>query len=72
MLLNTHDASAYLAGQYGIRRKPRTLANYRRKGGGPEYHRVSPREVVYSVDALDKYAEQLIGKPIRHTAEEAA
>jgi predicted DNA-binding transcriptional regulator AlpA len=70
--LSPHDASRYLREQYGLSRTIRTLANLRSKGGGPAYIRISPKEVVYSQDALDEWAESKIGATFANTAQEVA
>jgi len=70
--LSPHDASRYLREQYGLSRTIRTLANLRSRGGGPAYIRISPKEVVYSQDALDAWAESLFGEPVAHSAQEVA
>jgi hypothetical protein len=67
-----NDASRYLYETYGLSRTPRTLANLRSKGGGPAYIRVSPKEVLYTQDALDGWAESKIGASVENTAQEVA
>jgi hypothetical protein len=62
-------ASAYLFEKYGIKRSPSTLAKYASIGGGPSYRKIGKREVAYDFDALDSYAETLLGKEARHAAE---
>jgi len=64
------DASAYLLRAHGLKRSPRTLANLRSVGGGPEYFRASPTEVLYPAAALDAWAHEQLGPLARHTAEE--
>jgi hypothetical protein len=70
--LSTPEAHQYLRETHGLVRAPRTLSNLRSKGGGPEYHRTPAGEVRYTQEALDAYAREQLGKPVRHTAEERA
>jgi hypothetical protein len=65
-------ASAYLFEKYGIKRSPSTLAKYASVGGGPSYRKIGKREVAYDFDALDSYAETLLGKEARHATEHSA
>jgi hypothetical protein len=64
------DAVAYLLRVHGLKRSTRTLANLRSTGGGPEYYRTGPTEVLYPSVALDKWAREQLGPLVRHTAAE--
>lgn len=61
-------ASVYLKEKHGIERSPATLAKYASIGGGPEFRRAG-RVPLYTPDALDKYAESILSKPVRSTSE---
>jgi len=67
--LNPADASRYLKDEHGIDRAPRTLGNYRSRGEGPAFHKISPIEVVYDTEDLDAWAAKLLGGRVHSTAE---
>ncbi len=62
------EASAYLAGTHGIPISPRTLDKLRSVGGGPAFQKFN-RAVLYHRDALDAWASEKLGQPIRSTSE---
>lgn len=55
----------------GTKRTKRTLANMRRAGTGPRYHRVGVR-VVYPRRELFEWAQRQLGSLVSSTAEERA
>ena len=62
------EASAYLAETHGIPISPRTLDKLRSVGGGPAFQKFN-RAVLYHRDALDAWASEKLGQPIRSTSE---
>jgi hypothetical protein len=70
-LLSPPEASSYLSQRWGLKRAVRTLQSYRRNGTGPEFHRTG-NDVRYSKHAVDAWAAQLLGEPLRNTAERSA
>jgi predicted DNA-binding transcriptional regulator AlpA len=68
-LLNTPEASEYLA-KSGIYRSPQTLRTYRcTPGKGPAFRKIGAREVGYTEPALDEFIASLISPPLRSTRE---
>jgi hypothetical protein len=68
---STAGASAYLYETYGLRAKPKTMANWRSEGRGPRYTRAANGQVVYEQPDLDDYGrEQLRAGPVSSTTEE--
>jgi hypothetical protein len=65
------EASAHLFEHWGLKRGIRTLQGYRRTGNGPVFHRVG-NSVFYKRDAVDAWAAQLLGEPLRNTTERSA
>jgi excisionase family DNA binding protein len=61
--LTPQQAADYLAVS------PRTLEAWRINGGGPTYHRLTPRAVRYRREELDSW---LAARAFRHTSEEPA
>ena len=61
--LTRQAACTYLKEQWGIERKPATLAKLACVGGGPSYELVN-RKPLYPPIELDKWAQSLI-KPMR-------
>ena len=68
-LYPTREASRYLDDQHGIRRTPATLSNYRVVGGSPRFRRIGTKQIAYTKEDLDAYAEALISGPIASTSE---
>jgi hypothetical protein len=66
VFLRRKQAGAYLSEKYGFG-AARTLAKAAVSGDGPEYHKVG-RLVVYSREALDKWALAKIGAARRSTS----
>lgn len=62
------EASAYLATVHGIPISPRTLDKLRSVGGGPAFQKFN-RSVLYHRDALDSWALEKLGQPLRSTSE---
>jgi hypothetical protein len=62
------DAGSYLRERYGFC-SPKTLAKLATVGGSPEYQKCG-RTVLYTVEALDNWAQSRIGPPLRSTSEE--
>ncbi|MBL9045953.1 MAG: hypothetical protein JNK34_01390 [Tabrizicola sp.] len=69
--LSRKAASAYLHEKHGLTFAVATLAKMVTEGGGPPYHKPSPRRTLYAVDALDAWAEAKIG-PARTSTREAS
>ena len=67
--LRERAASEYLKSQYG-HGAAKTLAKLRCIGGGPEFHKAG-RVVVYTREALDKWATDKLSRPLRSTSEMA-
>jgi hypothetical protein len=65
--LRRKQAGAYLTKRYGFG-AARTLAKAAVTGDGPEYHKAG-RVVLYTHEALDKWALAKIGKPRRSTSD---
>jgi hypothetical protein len=71
-MLRTEAASQYLATEWGVRRKPRVLANLRSSGGGPRYLRdTRARKVIYPQQWLDEFALEIL-RPATSTSDESA
>ena len=64
--LRSSTAAKYLRERYG-HGAARTLAKLRCVGGGPEFHKCG-RVVVYTTEALDKWAIGKISSPLRSTS----
>lgn len=69
--LTPHEACERLWVQHRIRRTPRTLQLYRRVGGGPPFHRAG-NEVRYLPSAIDRWARERQGEPLRNNCERSA
>ena len=67
--LSRCDASKYLREKHGIVRAASTLAKYVVTGGGPKFRRVGARGVSYDVPELDRYAQEMLGEPMKHSSE---
>jgi hypothetical protein len=65
--LRPPQASAYLLEHYGIRHTEPTLASKRTNGDGPEFQKAGPA-VLYTEDALDRYAERYLGPSVTSTS----
>ena len=66
-LLRRSAASAYLEQNWGIKRATATLAKSAVYGGGPPFYRAG-RWPLYAPDDLDRWAAELIGRPIASTS----
>ena len=69
--LSRAEAASYLHLQHGIRRKATTLAKLAVVGGGPAFRRIGARHVAYDRSELDRWAEALLSRELRSTAEAA-
>jgi len=72
--LTPSEASDHLRDVWRVRRSVRTLANLRStatRGEGPPYLRDGTR-ILYPVAGLDRWAQEILGEPARHTGEERA
>ena len=69
--VDRRGASEYLDKTHGVVRAPSTLAKLACLGGGPRFRRVGSRRVTYDIKDLDRWAEELLGDPVRHTSEKA-
>lgn len=58
---------ADLLERWGIERSPATLAKYVVLGGGPKFHKAG-RWPLYDPDELDRWAAELIGRPLASTS----
>ena len=67
-LLRRREASDYLETNFGIQRKPSTLAKLACVGGGPKFRRAN-RVPLYDPADLDVWAESLLTEPAASTAE---
>jgi hypothetical protein len=65
--LRRKDAAAYLRAKYGFG-SASTLAKLAMTGDGPEYQKAGPISL-YTREALDAWAMNKIGKPVRSTSE---
>lgn len=63
-------ACEYLLEQHGIKRTPATLAKLRCMGGSPQYFKAG-RYVLYPMDALEDWAQELLGQ-LRHSTSEGS
>ncbi len=68
--LREKAASEYLKARYG-HGAAKTLSKLRCVGGGPAFHKCG-RVVVYTREALDKWALAKLSKPLRSTSEPVA
>jgi hypothetical protein len=68
--LREKTAAEYLRDRYG-HGAAKTLSKLRCIGGGPEFHKAG-RVVVYTREALDKWATGILSRPLRSTSEQAA
>lgn len=66
--LTRAQASKYLLDVYGLSYKPNSLARLATAGKGPAFFPV-PGNPLYSTDALDAWARELLGEPVFSTAE---
>jgi hypothetical protein len=62
------EASVYLHEQHGIEHTEATLASKRTRGDGPEFIKAGPF-IIYTDDALDRYAERYLGAPVTSTSQ---
>jgi hypothetical protein len=69
--LRTDEAAFYLTHGRGDPISKGELANRRVNGGGPAFHRAG-RWPVYTIAALDKYAERRLGPELKTTSSRAA
>ena len=67
-LLGREDAARYLREHYGFRICAGTLQKYAGMGVGPVY-RLAGRTAVYTIPALDEWAEERLTPPGRSTSE---
>jgi hypothetical protein len=67
--LNRSEAASYVREQ-GLPCARLTLQKFACTSGGPEFQRFGAR-VVYTVDGLDRWIGERLGKPIRSTHENA-
>lgn len=65
---NRAEASKYLLETHGLSYKPNTLGHLAVSGKGPAYYPV-PGNPLYATDALDVWAREVLGEPVRSTAE---
>jgi hypothetical protein len=70
--LTPDELTAYLKEKYRIDRGRRRLAEMRATGEGPPYFRAGGCQVLYRRDLADAWALNLLGEPLRSTAEETA
>jgi hypothetical protein len=61
-------ARVYLKEQHGIEHTEATLASKRTRGDGPKFIKAGPF-VIYTDEALDRYAETYLGAPVTSTSE---
>ena len=66
--LRRSEASAYLQAEWGVVRRPATLAKLAVTGGGPRFQRAG-RVPLYATSDLDAWAEALLSPSVRSTAE---
>jgi hypothetical protein len=57
----------YLLNNYGISHTEPTLASKRTRGDGPEFQKAGPA-VLYTEEALDRYAERYLGPSVTSTS----
>jgi hypothetical protein len=69
--LRTDEAAFYLTYGRGDPICPGELANRRVNGGGPMFHKAG-RWPVYTITALDKYAEKRLSPEMKTTSSRAA
>jgi hypothetical protein len=63
------EACDYLLSEWGIRRRPVTLAKMRCvSSGGPKFVKAG-RDVLYSLKSLDDYARSPISAPLSSTSD---
>jgi hypothetical protein len=67
--IRRQQAGAYLVGKYGFG-SSRTLAKAAVAGDGPEFSKAGRRVVLYTIDALDRWALSKIGGA-RHSTSDA-
>ncbi len=67
LFLRRKQAGNYLIGKYGFG-SYRTLAKMVVTGGGPEFHKAG-RAVLYTADALDRWAQSKIGVARRSSSD---
>jgi hypothetical protein len=63
------EAATYLSSAHGVTIAPRTLDKLRSIGGGPAFQKFRNRRVLYHRDALDAWALEKLGQPVRSTSE---
>jgi hypothetical protein len=66
--MNRKTASKYLEEEHGIKRSPSTLAKLACLGGGPKFQKAG-RQVIYTAELLDAWAEEIKTRPISSTSE---
>ena len=66
--LRRKPAAQYLREHWGVPCSPNTLAKLAVIGGGPTYRRAG-RIPLYSIENLDRYVEQKLGKELRSTSD---
>lgn len=69
--LRTKQAAQYLLTRYGIGAQ-RSLAKWRCVGGGPAFHRMGDRLIVYTISDLDAWALGKMSPRMRSTSDLAA
>ena len=66
--LRRKPAAQYVREHWGLPCSPNTLAKLAVIGGGPIYRRVG-RIPLYTIEDLDRYVEDKLGKQLRSTSE---
>jgi hypothetical protein len=69
-VLTPEETADYLERRYKLKRGKRRLQEMRASGEGPSYFRASGNSVLYRRDLVDAWAIELLGEPLRSTAEE--
>jgi hypothetical protein len=70
--LPPREASQYLKTQYGISRAPKTLAKLRCVSTQGPVFKKAGRDVLYSPNSLDAFAEKLLSPPRSSTSNSEA
>jgi hypothetical protein len=65
------EAAEYLEAHHGVKRAPATLAKLAVIGGGPRFYKAGARTVLYDADELDRWAVELLGRPLSSTSDYA-
>lgn len=67
--LKRSEAPEYLYAKHGIKRTASTLAKLACVGGGPAFRKDGAKYVVYDLTELDRWAEEILGAPLRTTSD---